>query len=50
MYIEQVSKFKEEIANIDADMTKMGKKWMKTMRTKNFKATQGIKANKRMKE
>ena len=39
MYIEQVSKFKEEIANIDADMTKMGKKWMKTMRTKNFKAT-----------
>jgi hypothetical protein len=39
MYIEQVSKFKEEIASIDADMTKMGKKWMKTMRTRSLKAT-----------
>lgn len=34
MYIEQVAKFKEEIATIDANMNKLGKKWMKMRRTK----------------
>lgn len=32
MYMEQVAKFKEEIAQIDQDMTRLGRKWMKQKR------------------
>jgi len=37
MYMEQVSKFKEEIADIDSEVTKIGKKRMKQRRAKETK-------------
>jgi len=37
MYMEQVGKFKEEIADIDSEMTRIGKKWMKQRRAKEIK-------------